>query len=72
MRERYGRASSIPKAQSASLRGSTDYFGLNHYTSLYVSAAELSPANSYLGRAMDWTTSDVNADGVAISDCVVV
>ena len=69
MRERYGDAlPRFTKAQSASLRGSTDYFGLNHYTSLYVSAAELSPANSYLGRAMDWTTSDVNADGVAIGD----
>lgn len=69
MRERYGEA--LPRfteAQSASLRGSTDYFGLNHYTSLYASAAELSPANSYLGRAMDWTTSDVGADGAPIGD----
>ena len=56
------------EAQSASLRGSTDYFGLNHYTSLYASAAELSPANSYLGRAMDWTTSDAGADGAPIGD----
>ena len=61
-----GRASSIHEGAVRVASGFDGLLGLNHYTSLYVSAAELSPANSYLGRAMDWTTSDVNADGVAI------
>ena len=34
--------------QSASLKGSTDYFGLNHYSTRYVTAAPLSAQNGYL------------------------
>lgn len=67
MRDRYGAA--LPRfttAQAAFVQGSTDYFGLNHYTSLYVSTARDSTSITLLGRASEWTTSDVAADGVSI------
>ena len=67
VKARYGAdLPAFTEAQKRSLKGSTDYFALNHYASAYVAAAALSPANSFLGRPMDWTERDVNARGEAI------
>jgi len=52
--------------ESALLKGSTDYFALNHYASQFVVDAELSPANSYLGRPTDWTETSVDSSGTQI------
>jgi beta-glucosidase len=67
MRGRYGDL--LPRftpEQSALLKGSADYFALNHYSSRYVKAAGLSPANSHLGRAVDWVESETALDGTPI------
>ena len=48
------------------IKGSNDYFALNHYTSTYVSAAQLNPANSYLGRPQSWRESPTDQSGHAI------
>ena len=68
MKQRYGAdLPAFTEAQKASLKGSTDYFALNHYASAYVVDAQpASPANSYLGRPADWAETDVNARGEAI------
>ena len=65
MRARYGAdLPAFTEAQKRSLKGSADYFALNHYASAYVAAAAASsPANSYLGRPTDWAERDVNALG---------
>ena len=65
MRERYGDAlPTFTREQSESLRGSCDFFALNHYTSLYVRDAPESVAtNSYLpGRAIDWRETAIGPD----------
>ena len=67
MRERLG--DDLPRfnpEQSAALKGSVDYFALNHYTSRYVKAASLSDENSYVGRPVDWEETDIAMDGTAI------
>ena len=68
MRERYGAdLPAFTESQKASLKGSADYFALNHYASAYVrDAAPASPANSYLGRPTDWAETEMNARGEAI------
>ena len=68
MKQRYGAdLPAFTEAQKASLKGSTDFFALNHYASAYVVDAQpASPANSWLGRPADWAETDVNARGEAI------
>lgn len=68
MKARYGvDLPAFTEAQKRSLKGSTDFFALNHYASAYVvDAGPASAANSYLGRPFDWAERDTNALGERI------
>ena len=68
MKARYGRRftprSVYSSSEKRSLKGSTDFFALNHYASAYVvDAGSVSAANSYLGRPVDWAERDTNKLG---------
>ena len=65
MKARYGLdLPAFTESEKRSLKGSTDFFALNHYASAYVvDAGSVSAANSYLGRPVDWAERDTNKLG---------